>query len=76
MKCKGLDTVTGRVGMAHQHLVISFPSSGLGTHIGAKLQLGIRNVTDELPAVRQSRALQPSRFPSRSLGTRREIKNE
>ena len=50
---------------------ISFPSSGLGTHLDAKLQLGKRNVTDGLPAVKQSRALQPSEVPKQELGNQK-----
>jgi hypothetical protein len=57
--------------MAHHFL--SFPSSSLGTHLDAKLQLGKRDVSDGLSFVEQSRALQPSRFPSWSLGTRRKV---
>jgi hypothetical protein len=49
---------------------LSFPSSCLGTHLDAKLQLGNRKISAGLAAVKQSRALGPSRFPSRSLGTR------
>ena len=54
--------------------LLSFPSSGLGTHLDAKLQLGKRNVTIGLPTFKQSRALRPKQVPKPEVGNQNKIK--
>jgi hypothetical protein len=53
---------------------LSFPSSSLGTHLDAKLQLGNRNVTYGLPAIKQSRSFVSNGVPKRELGNQKRIK--
>jgi hypothetical protein len=51
--------------------LLSSPSSCLGTHLGAKLSLGNRNVAYGLLSFEQSRALRKNKVPKQELGNQK-----